>query len=347
MDKLRGLVYTAYNAAIEIEVSDVNNWHLADSPAERPLFSIGAVTEITGIQEATLRVWERRYHFPHTTRTHGGHRVYSQDEVLHLQWVKMLLDDGMRTGAAIQALHQTARNAAVVAALHETLQTDLAPTPELVAVRPALLDALLRYDADRATIILHEAVESQSVRSVVLEVIGPTLAAIGECWSAGEAAVATEHFASNLLRDQLFQWMRVSPRQYSVRPAILACAPEELHEGSLLMLGVLLRGARWPVMYLGQSLPLPDLAALVDRTNPALIVFVAMSETSALALADWPHWLTRPNEGELPIIGYGGRAFTENQALAERVPGVLLGATLSEGFRRIHRVMLNHNALQN
>jgi len=93
-------------------------------------------------------------------------------------------------------------------------------------------------------------------------------------------------------------------------------------------------------------LPLTDLATVATRLHPAVIVYVAMSETTALDLADWPRWLTPPPEGEPPIIGYGGRAFTQTLAQAHHVPGTLLGATLAEGYQRLHRVMLNLNALQ-
>ncbi len=131
-----------------------------------------------------------------------------------------------------------------------------------------------------------------------------------------------------------------------VQPIVLACAPEELHEGSLLILGVVLRQLHWPIVYLGQSLPLEDMGDFVQRVQPALMVFVAMSEASARALAEWPRWLRKSAEQELPLIGFGGRAFTEQPALANSVPGVLLGTTLYEGSQRINRIMLHLAVLQ-
>ena len=312
---------------------------------QEPSFSIGDVTRMTGIAEATLRVWERRYRFPQAMRSAGGHRHYTQEDVLHLQWVKMQMDEGMRAGRAVRARLQTSRDNAVAASLHAPLP-QRTPDPAIVAFQPALLQALLAYDGGVAAAILQEALAQHPLDRVVLDLIGPTLSAIGECWSTGEAAVATEHFASNFLRHQLLTWMRTSPPPFHVRPVVLACAPEELHEGSLLMLGVLLRRLRWPVVYLGQSLPLPDLADLTACVKPSLIVFVAMSEAAALALAEWPQWLAHAAKTDLPIVGYGGRAFLEHPSLAERVPGVLLGHTLDEGFQRIHRLMLDLNVLQ-
>src|SRR3954463_3825469 len=68
------------------------------------MFNIGTVSRMTNILEATLRVWERRYGFPKATRTGGGHRLYSQEEVLRLQWVKTQIDEGVPVSNAIRAL---------------------------------------------------------------------------------------------------------------------------------------------------------------------------------------------------------------------------------------------------
>jgi DNA-binding transcriptional MerR regulator len=335
----------------------------AETMQPDPLWSIGAVTSFTGIPEATLRVWERRYHFPTVMRSAGGHRQYRQHEVLQLAWVKMQLDAGMRAGRAISAWQTTPRHASVSAALHESLAPHACPDASLAALQPLLLDALLGYQGAHAAALLDQATAQHSLRRVALDLIAPTLAAVGECWSQGEIEIPMEHFATNFLRHQLLLWMRSSPPPFRVQPIVLACAPEELHEGSLLLLGVLLSLLRWPFIYLGQSLPLTDLPALIERVSPALIVFVAMSDATAQALADWPTWLKRDPDKPpletaetietvetrpliLPLVTYGGRAFTNNPALAEVVPGVLLGTTLDEGSQRLHRLMLHLNVLE-
>src|SRR5689334_8298761 len=70
------------------------------------MFNIGAVSRMTNILEATLRVWERRYNFPQAARTSGGHRLYSQQDVFRLQWVKTRIDEGMQVSHAIHALQR-------------------------------------------------------------------------------------------------------------------------------------------------------------------------------------------------------------------------------------------------
>jgi hypothetical protein len=314
---------------------------VAEISTDDTYVSIGAASLITGIPETTLRVWERRYQFPQSERSTGGHRHYSQRDVMQLRWVKMQMDAGMRASHAIRARGILTRDSAVARALREPIPPPGTPEPEMIDAQPLLLKSLLAYDSPQAGALLNEAVSHFSIQQVVLDLIGPTLSAVGAAWASGQADVAVEHYATNFLRHHLLNWMRASPPPHPVPPVALVCAPDELHEGSLLMLGALLRQLRWPVLYLGQSLPLADLDAFVLRAQPVLITFVAMSEHSAQALAKWPRWLRKTGELQAPLIGYGGRAFTENPALADNVPGALLGATLHEGSQRINRVMLH------
>jgi hypothetical protein len=124
-----------------------------------------------------------------------------------------------------------------------------------------------------------------------------------------------------------------------VRPILLVCAPDELHEGSLLIAGVLLTRMRWPVAYLGQSVPLADLADLARKMNVPAIVFVAMTEGAASALQAWPEHLPEAQETNRPVICFGGRIFTEDSTWRDRVPGVYLGTTLREGIRKLDEIL--------
>jgi hypothetical protein len=111
------------------------------------------------------------------------------------------------------------------------------------------------------------------------------------------------------------------------------------------MLAVLLRRLRWSVIYLGQTMPLSDIAAFVDEVDAAIIVFVAMIEETAQALADWPNWLPKSAQEKRPVVAYGGRIFSERPELAEQVPGVLLGKSLQEGVETLNRMLHEINPL--
>lgn len=306
---------------------------------EEPLLNIGVVSRMTDIPETTLRVWERRYDFPKAARTAGGHRLYSRQDVTRLLWVKQRVDEGMQISQAIRALHRAEKEGDPVALPPQLFVQHEKDRDPLDHFRRRLVDALLQHDPELANQVLAEAMSIFPLESVILNVINPTFYDIGEGWSHGQIAIATEHFATNHLRHHLLVWMRTGPPAYHVNPAVLTCAPGELHEGSLLMLAVLLRRLRWPVIYLGQSMPLADLGAFVEDVQANIVVFVAMTEEPARSLSSWPHWMPSVAQAKRPVVGFGGRIFSQQPELAGQIPGVWLGKTLEEGVEMINRML--------
>ncbi len=320
-----------------------DNW----SASDEPIYNIGVVSRMTGIPVATLRVWERRYKFPKATRTSGGHRLYSEEEMVRLRWVKASIDEGMQTSQAIRALRsreRTGRIPELAPAPAPVAPPRLAPAPiesPLDVFRGRLVAAFVRHDLAEAEQLLGEILPVYPLETVVLDVIRPALVDIGEGWVAGQVDVATEHLASHFIRQRLMLWLISGPPVHPVQPIVLACAPEEWHEISLLMLGVLLRRRRWPVAYLGQSVPLADLAKFVRDMKPPAVVLAAMTEASAKQLLDLTHWLPEAAAQGRPHIAFGGAAFTSHPELVQQMPGIYLGATLTEGVETLEHLLIN------
>jgi hypothetical protein len=95
---------------------------------------------------------------------------------------------------------------------------------------------------------------------------------------------------------------------------------------------LLLQRSRWPIIYLGQSVDLPDLISFVENIRPSMIVFVAMTEDSAQALSQWPQWLSTEQDKKTTIVAYAGYILTQDLTWIERVSGVYLGHTLLDGL---------------
>ena len=318
------------------------------SAGEEPIYNIGVVARMTGIPVATLRVWERRYDFPNAGRTAGGHRLYSENEVSRLRWVKATIDEGMQTSQAVKALRKHERDGRILsleASSPVILSAEAVPGSTLDAYRQRLLAALVNNDLDVADQLLGEVLALFSMEQLILEVIRPVLHDIGEGWQAGKISVATEHLASAFLRQRLIMWQTVGPPVHPVRPIVLACAPDEWHEISLLMLGVLLRRRRWPVAYLGQAVPMPDLAKFVRDIRPPMVIVIAMTEKPARELHALPRWLPEINATGRPSLGFGGRAFNVNPALRSNMIGSFLGETLSEAVEAVERQLRDTTAL--
>jgi DNA-binding transcriptional MerR regulator len=319
-----------------------NGW----AASEEPIYNIGVVARMTGIPVATLRVWERRYKFPKASRTPGGHRLYSEKELVRLRWVKASIDEGMQTSQAIRALRNRERQGRIpeLAPIPATPQLT-ADSASLEAFRTRLTNALIGHNLEQADQLMGEVLALYPMENLILDVIRPTLADIGTAWQEERINVATEHLASQFLRQRLTMWLVTGPPTHPIRPIVLACAPDEWHEVSLLMLGVLLRRRRWPVAYLGQAVPLADLAKFVRDIKPPIVVLVAMTEETATELLALPEWLPETIQHGRPVVAFGGRAYNVAPELRERMLGTFLGPTLPEGVDAVERMLRETTAL--
>ena len=315
---------------------------------DEPLYNIGAVSRMTGITMATLRAWERRYDFPSSKRTSGGHRLYSERDILQLRWVKDRTQEGMQTSQAVAALHYQEQAGMAVLISTEEKREKLSDIDRMEVGEKhtfasdhaeRLFEFLLKRDLTHADEVLNEALAMLTPEDVILGIITPVLNRIGEGWEQGIVSIATEHLGTNYLRQRLLMWMLNSPPPVRMAPILLACAPEEWHEGSLLVIGALLRRRRWPVAYLGQSVPMSELASFVRDIKPTMLVLVAMTEITAKTLAEWPHFMPDVLERGKTIVGFGGRIFVEQPELCSKVPGVYLGSSFEEGIILIERAL--------
>lgn len=305
--------------------------------SDTPLYNIGVVTRLTGVPAATLHAWERRYGFPSAARTAGGHRLYSEKDIARLRWVKAQVDAGMTISRAIAAVRALEAEGRLFLPTTPEPPQPIAQPGGTLPLREALIEALTRHDLNHADQLMGDMLAFYPPETLTIEVIGPVLAELGRMWEEGKISVATEHLATNYLRHRLLMWMVSGPPPKAVQPTVLACAPEEWHEGSLLMLGVLLRRKGWPVAYLGQNVPFPDLADFVQQIQPPLVVLVAIREETARHLLNWPRWI-RQEEGK-PVVAFGGRAFVIKPELKSLVPGLYLGDTIAEAIAKLDNLL--------
>jgi DNA-binding transcriptional MerR regulator len=264
---------------------------------------IGELSRRTGVAPELLRAWERRYALLEPRRTQGGFRLYSTGDLRRVQRMVEHLAQGI--------------SAAQAATLAREAQEPTAAEPLPEGVGADLVGALDRLDDGAAQAAFDELLARYSLDAVLRDAILPYLHTLGDRWEHGRATVAQEHFASALLRGRLLSLARGWDRGTGPR-AVLACAPGELHDLSLLVFGLALRERGWRITYLGASTPLESVAETADAVMPELVVLVAivsdaLAEQQA-AIAE----LTRQH----PVALAGAAA---SAALAEAVGATFLG----------------------
>jgi DNA-binding transcriptional MerR regulator len=240
-------------------------------PAEPGPLRIGEFARRVGVSPELLRAWERRYELLRPIRSAGGFRLYTADDAERVARMRQGLDQGLSAAEAARAALQEARPS-------ERLLEDAASR---------LLAAVRSYDEAGAHAVLDESLAAFGLELVLRDLVLPVLAQIGIEWEAGTLAVNQEHFASNLIRGRLIALARLWGRGGGPL-ALLACAPGERHDISLLAFGLVLRSHGWRILFLGADTPLSTLAEAVETTRPALTVVTsfdaALLEAEAAAL---------------------------------------------------------------
>jgi methanogenic corrinoid protein MtbC1 len=193
--------------------------------------------------------------------------------------------------------------------------------------RTELADALEQYDEPRAQAVLDRFLGYMTLDSLITELLLPYLHDLGNRWERGEASIAQEHFASNVLRGRLLGLAR-GWGLGSGPHALLACAPREQHDIGLICFGLLLRSRGWRIDYLGGDTPLESLVAAGDAMEPTVLVLSAVAEDrfsgieSELRTIAKHHRLALGGAGAKGIdaSGIGSLALTEDPITAtERI----------------------------
>jgi DNA-binding transcriptional MerR regulator len=224
---------------------------------------IGELSRRTGVSVERLRAWERRYRLLRPARSSGGFRLYSPDDEQRVKAMLEHLDRGLAAAEAARAASEGAAQHALP--LDATLLTD---------TRERLRSALDSLDEARAHAALDALFAGFTREAVLSQVILPYLAELGDRWEKGEASVAQEHFASNLIRGRLLALAREWDRGSGPR-ALLACAPGELHDLPLIIFGLALAGRGWRVSFLGADTPVESIAEAAATLEPAAVVIAA------------------------------------------------------------------------
>ena len=201
---------------------------------------IGELSRRSGVSPELLRAWERRYGLLQPTRSAGGLRLYSPNDLARVQAMQQHLADGYAAAEAAALATQTTRRGG----------NEIA-TP---TARDELAAALASFDDGRVHAVFDALLARLSVDALLRDVIVPYLHELGERWERGDVSIAQEHFASTLLRGRLLGLARGWGR--GIGPvAVLACAPGEQHDLGLLAFGIALRARGWRIIYLGTDTP--------------------------------------------------------------------------------------------
>jgi len=237
-------------------------------------YSIKDIERISGIKAHTLRIWEKRYGIIEPNRTDTNIRYYTNDDLKKILNIAILNNYGIKiskiVGLSIEELHER-----VIEISSEEVEENLQIE--------SLVIAMVEVDEARFEKILSNCTLRLGFEQTVMNIFYPFFRKVGILWQAGAINPAQEHFISNLIRQKLIvaidsQGMMV---KQGARKFLLFLPEGELHELGLLFYSYLIQKAGHKVIYLGQSVPLDDVAKVHDYNPVDYIITSALSYNSA------------------------------------------------------------------
>jgi DNA-binding transcriptional MerR regulator len=261
------------------------------SDGDPAVLRIGELARRLGVSQDLLRAWERRYGLLQPVRSAGGFRLYSSADEQRVRRMQSHLGRGLAAAeAARAALDEEGAPSAMASSLDpatagEPIRADTSARADapasgtdrgLARLAGELSRALDALDEPATQAVLDRLFAAFTVETTLRHVLLPYLHELGERWADGAVDVATEHFASNLLRARLAGLARGWGQGLGLC-AVLACPPGELHDLPLLAFGVVLHRNGWRIVYLGADTPLTDLGRAVKEKRPDVVILAAVT----------------------------------------------------------------------
>ncbi len=233
------------------------------------------VSRLTGLTPDILRAWEKRYQVVAPIRGPRGARLYTREDVFHLQ----LLAGAVAAGRSIGDVAKLDR-----LALEELLAENSGSGPDEAsdAAKKAVataLEALEHFDPTRLHQTLSDAMMAFGIMRFIHAIGAPLLTTVGSRWSDGSLSIADEHLLTGSLRGLLGGLLH--SRQHSAGPRIVFGTPSgEHHEFGILMTALIAADTGLGVAYLGPNLPAADIIEAADRCDASAVALSVVNSAN-------------------------------------------------------------------
>lgn len=227
-------------------------------------YSIKELEKLSGIKAHTIRIWEKRYQLIAPNRTSTNIRLYSDSDL------KKIINVAIANNSGVKISH--------IARLSNDELTQLVAKNnttggELAAPIDQLIISMVELDEIAFENTLNRFANQMGFEDLVVKVIYPFMDKIGILWQTGNITPAQEHFISNLVRQKLMVAIDSLPHAPTGAPkAVLFLQENEYHDIGLLFYHYLVRKNGIKTIYLGQSVPYPDLLQIAQTYKPKWIV---------------------------------------------------------------------------
>ncbi len=228
-------------------------------------YSLIELEKLTGIQSATLRIWERRYQIVNPHRTKTNRRWCDDDDLRHLLNINILYRNGLKI-SKIAALSRSEIEEQASILTKDFVDHDTSID--------SMIMAMISFNKNAVNEILLRSIINKGFEETFTGFIFPFLRKVGILWHTGSVNVGAEHFISTIFRNRLISAIdALNPPDRIKRKRVLMFLPDnEIHELSLLFYSYLIIEMGHEVIYLGQSTPIDSVSEVNEKWHSDILV---------------------------------------------------------------------------
>jgi DNA-binding transcriptional MerR regulator/methylmalonyl-CoA mutase cobalamin-binding subunit len=234
-------------------------------------YPIKVVAKMTGLTVHAIRMWEKRYKLVEPDRTASNRRLYSEQDIQRLRLLKQATDMGY--GISQVAAMDSNELEQLVLALQQAPQrnqSDLSSPAIEANLQTSFqesLKAIQSLNAIQLENILLDAAVSFSQPVILENLILPLIQNVGVSWQNGVLRIYHEHLATSVIRKFLLDQLSAIRLPPSAPDMIVTTPAGQTHELGALIAALIAVTQGWNVTYLGASLPVEDIAAVIKEKN--------------------------------------------------------------------------------
>jgi DNA-binding transcriptional MerR regulator/methylmalonyl-CoA mutase cobalamin-binding subunit len=300
-------------------------------------YRIHRVSKISGLSKDVIRMWERRYGILRPERGANRYRIYTDEDVALLRYLKAEMDQGTAIGElAALGREELLRRVASRRTGYPAAET---PYDRLLDELVASLDP---FDPPVFERRLNGAVAVVPFEEALFGILLPLQVRVGELWHQSVLDVSIEHYVTRQIQQKLFAAMNQIRFGETGPELIVGCPPGEYHEVAAQAAAYLARVRGCSVAYLGSDVPVDALVAIRAKARADLVV---LSYTGASPRENGRSWIKKLADEILPScpVWIGGEGAQSSRALLES-NRIEVMDSLSDFEERLRQFVSRHPA---
>ncbi|MGB0982152.1 MAG: MerR family transcriptional regulator [Winogradskyella sp.] len=219
-------------------------------------FSIKDLENLTGIKAHTIRIWEKRYKLLEPKRTTTNIRYYDLENFQKLLNISYLNNNGYKI-SKIAAIKENE----IPALIKDINSTNFTESHAINSFKVAMLN----FDQNLFYKTYETLLDEKGFEKVFYDIFIPLLNEVGLLWQTHTITPAHEHFLVTLIRQKIIantEKIQSKQANTSNKTFVLYLPENEIHELGLMFINYQLVNKGYKSIFLGQSVPLENLADL-------------------------------------------------------------------------------------